>query len=229
MSAVKGIKGKKKARCCFPPCWELVKRESPDRIKRSRSTRLTCPLSSRRNKEESGGDSPVLLPPQSCSAQWRVHSLQSWRSHRGALSSTTLPQPSAVSHQVDFDDGLILVSTLLLQFYSMCICDFDLGDILCFFCVLFHLFMWELCVFVHIPLLLWVVEQLHVRSDVEHCYFCLLACRKTRLFICRAPCKAHCLFRGEEDWLKPVADSHVGLSAPYHLVWLKYKYCLTRL
>ncbi len=84
-------------------------------------------------------------------------------------------------------------------------------------------FVWEVCVFLCILL---VVEQ----SDLEkQCYFWLLACRRTRLFISRAPCEAHCLFRGEEVWLNPVAYSRGGLTAPYHLVWLKYKYCLKRL
>ena len=84
----------------------LVWRETPGWIKRSQSTRLTCPLTSRCNKEERGGDSPALLPSTNPLCTMRVGSVQSpgitqryfelWR-----LESTP-PYRSAVSHQVDF-------------------------------------------------------------------------------------------------------------------------------
>lgn len=123
------------------------------------------------------------------------------------------------SAQVDFDVGSILCfwsSLLQLHSYSMCICELVLGDTLCFSVYCLRFYVGVMC----IPLVLWVPDLLHVTSDVEEqCYSWLRARRKTRLFICSAPCEAHCLFRGEEEvCLKPVAGSRGGLSAPHQVV-----------
>ena len=200
----------------------FVWRETPDWIKRSRSTRLTCPLTSRCNKEERGGDSPAILPSTNPLCTMRVGSVQSagithrrfelWR------QESTLPYPSAVSHQVDFWCwiDLLLVNAWQLWRYRMILsrvtyCAFSL------YCPTLRLF------YVHFSGAVAFLSSLHA---MKWCWRGSVARLEACLFICRAPCKAHCLFRAEEDWLKPVAGSCGGLSAPYQVVWLKYKYCL---
>lgn len=121
--------------------WE---RKKKTRIKRSRSTRLTCPLSSRPNKEESSGESPALLPPQSLFAQWESTQFRAGDHTEVLLSSgdnsqTCHTPQSCVTSSIFWCwiDSVLLV-------YTLWVCA---GWHTVLFCVLFTVFMWGiLCI-----------------------------------------------------------------------------------
>lgn len=160
--------------------WFFEKRISPLNQKRSLCTRLTCPLSSRRNKEESSGESPGTSLPTQPLYRMRVHSFSkleiTQRCFELRPQQTSLPYPSAVSHQVDFlcwiDSVLFALhcAAPVLQYvcvfiYGFCIGRHTLLPFIGFMCGPVCLLS-SLSVFVYSGRWL-VLDPLRVTSDVE--------------------------------------------------------------
>lgn len=199
----------------------FMRRESLYWIKRSLSTRLTCPLSSRRNKEESSGDSPGTSLSTEPLCRMRVHSFQSWRSHRDALSSGSSRQPCHTS-QLCHRFWCWIDSVLLLRCYSMCVCVclsmiLVLGSILCFsvcclrFSVCSCVSLSSLSVFVYSGR--WLVpDHLHVTSDVEEqcCFWHWLLVGRRVCLSAELRAKLTVYSEGRRFCLKPVAGLRGG-------------------
>lgn len=128
----------------------------------SNGTRLTCPLSFRRNKEESSGDSPGTSLSFRHNERPLYSELEITQRCFELRRQSTLPYPSAVSHQVDLMMDWFCafgqVYTLQLQCHSYVDLSVCVGWHTALFCCCLR-FLCFICVFLCVFLCLCALAQ----------------------------------------------------------------------